>query len=62
MLAQWRHERIIGGRPTIASGIPEVQGSWMNLGPALHLGGGYYRFTDLGAAGQAQRYYLLRKQ
>ncbi len=34
----------------------------MNLGPALPLGGGLYRFTDLGAIGQAQRFYLLREQ
>jgi hypothetical protein len=36
--------------------------NWTSLGPALPLGGGLYRFTDLGAIGQPQRYYLLRQQ
>lgn len=36
--------------------------NWMNLGMALNLGGGLYRFTDFGAIGQAQRYYMLRAQ
>ena len=35
--------------------------NWTNLGPAFSLGGGLYRFTDSGAAGQSQRYYLLRQ-
>jgi hypothetical protein len=36
--------------------------SWLNLGPAPHLGGGLHRFTDAGAVGQERRYYLLREQ
>jgi hypothetical protein len=35
--------------------------SWTNLGPAILLGGGRYRFTDTAAVGQPQRYYLLRQ-
>jgi hypothetical protein len=36
--------------------------NWQNLGPALPLGGGYYRVTDAGAIGQPRRYYVLREQ
>ena len=36
--------------------------NWTNLGPAASLGGGLYRFTDAGATGQPQRFFLLREQ
>src|SRR6266542_682232 len=35
---------------------------WTVLGPPVSLGGGLYRFTDTGAMGQAQRFYILRAQ
>jgi hypothetical protein len=35
---------------------------WTVLGPPVSLGGGLYQFTDSGAPGQTQRYYLLRTQ
>jgi FG-GAP-like repeat len=34
--------------------------NWTNLGPATSLGGGRYRFTDLLAPGDTQRFYELR--
>jgi len=36
--------------------------NWANLGLAISLGGGRYRFTDSGATGQLQRFYLLRER
>jgi hypothetical protein len=35
---------------------------WNVLGLPVPLGGGLYRFTDTGAMGQAQRFYILRAQ
>ena len=35
---------------------------WTVLSPPVSLGGGLYRFTDTGAMGQAQRFYILRAQ
>jgi hypothetical protein len=35
---------------------------WTVLGPPVSLSGGLYRFTDTGAMGQAQRFYILRAQ
>ena len=46
------------GRTNVA--LPLAQ--WTVLGPPVSLGGGLYRFTDTGALGQAQRFYLLRAQ
>jgi hypothetical protein len=40
--------------------LPRAQ--WTVLGPPVSLGGGLYRFTDTGAMGQAQRFYILRGQ
>jgi hypothetical protein len=46
----------------VSTNVALPVGSWDNLGAALHLGGGYYRFTDAGAIGQSPRYYILREQ
>jgi hypothetical protein len=35
---------------------------WTVLGVPVSLGGGLYRFTDTGAMGQTQRFYILRAQ
>jgi hypothetical protein len=40
--------------------LPVAQ--WSVLGLPTHLGGGLYQFTDTGAMGQAQRFYILRAQ
>jgi len=39
-------------------GLPLM--NWTDLGPATSLGGSLYEFTDPGAIGQPQRFYLLR--
>lgn len=49
-------------RSPLAGFARSLTSNWLNLGPALHLGGGLYRFTDPGAMGQPQRHYLLREQ
>ena len=46
----------------VSTNVALPVGSWNNLGPAVHLGGGYYRSTDAGSIGQVQRYYRLRSQ
>jgi hypothetical protein len=44
----------------VSTNVALPTSNWANLGPAISLGGGYYRFTDAGAIGQARRYYLLQ--
>ena len=46
----------------VATDVTLPSTNWTNLGPATALGGGLYRFTDAGAIGQPQRFYLLREQ